>query len=50
MRLLDWSLLGAAAALSLAVASARILYVLYTAEAFYHPSLRPLYGLVRTWL
>jgi hypothetical protein len=24
--------------------------VLYTAEAFYHPSLRPLYGLVRTWL
>ena len=50
MRLLDWSLLGAAATLSMAIASARILYVLYTAEAFYHPSLRPLYGLVRTWL
>lgn len=50
MRLLDWSLLSAAFALSAAVASARLLYVLYTAEAFYHPSLRPLYGLVRTWL
>ncbi|MFT5685904.1 MAG: energy-coupling factor transporter ATP-binding protein EcfA2, partial [Myxococcota bacterium] len=50
MRAVDWSLIGAATAVSLTVASARILYALYTAEAVYIPALRPLYGFVRTWL
>lgn len=50
MRAVDWSLLSAAAAVSASVASARILYALYTAEAIYIPALRPLYGFVRTWL
>jgi energy-coupling factor transporter ATP-binding protein EcfA2/energy-coupling factor transporter transmembrane protein EcfT len=50
MRAADWSLLGAATALSLTVAAARVLYALYTAEAIYIPALRPLYGFVRTWL
>lgn len=43
-------LLGACGVLVLAVAGARILFVLYTAEVVYLPAFRPLYGLVRAWL
>ena len=50
MRAADWTLLLAAAGVSLSILTARILYALYTAEAVYFPGLRPLYGFVRTWL
>jgi energy-coupling factor transport system permease protein len=41
-------LLACCGGLTLLVLGTRL--ALYVAEAFYHPSLRPLYGLVRSWL
>jgi energy-coupling factor transporter transmembrane protein EcfT len=38
------------AALVLGVVSARVLYGLYVVDLYYHPTLRPLYGFVRSWL
>lgn len=42
--------LAAAAGLTLSLASARLLYLLYTSETVYLPALRPLYGFVRAYL
>jgi energy-coupling factor transporter transmembrane protein EcfT len=52
MRMAAWEigLLGAAGSVSLLVAGAQLLYVLYTAEILWFPGLRGLYGFVRTWL
>ncbi|MCB9765488.1 MAG: energy-coupling factor transporter transmembrane protein EcfT [Alphaproteobacteria bacterium] len=47
---LDIGIIAASGALTLGVAGARILYVLYTSDTWYHPALRPLYGFVRGWL
>ena len=49
-RTIDLVLLGSAGALTLAVATARLLFLLYTWETLYLPELRPLYGFVRSWL
>lgn len=46
----DRAVLVTAAAVSALVCGSRLLYVLYTAETLYLPSLRPLYGFVRLWL
>ena len=44
------ALLLTCASLVLCVVSAQVLTLLYSAESFYFPSLRPVYGFVRTWL
>jgi len=46
----EWPLLGAALGTTCVVLSVRVLFVLYTVELLYIPSLRPLYGFVRRWL
>lgn len=43
-------LLLLAVAATVAVAAARLLFVLYSADLLYLPALRPLYGFVRAWL
>jgi len=52
LRLRPWEVALGAAALSLTVGAttARVLFVLYSAEVLYVPALRPLYGWVRAWL
>lgn len=50
LRPLDHLLLVGAGTLTLAVAGARLLFLLYTSDTWYHPALRPLYGFVRGWL
>ena len=50
LRGLDLGLMLAAAGLTLGIASARLLYLLYTSDTWYLPALRPLYGFVRAWL
>ncbi|MCP4869230.1 MAG: hypothetical protein GY898_10990 [Proteobacteria bacterium] len=50
MRSWEPVLLGSAAAVTLAAVAARLLYAAYVAEVAYFPSLRPLYGFVRSWL
>lgn len=52
LRLRPWELALGATALTLtaAASSARVLFVLYSAEVLYVPALRPLYGWVRAWL
>jgi len=52
---LEWSgtdalLLGTFGTLSLALLSARMVYLLYVWDLAYHPALRPLYGVVRRWI
>ena len=43
-------LLALALGLTLAATSARLLFVLYSADLLYVPALRPLYAFVRAWL
>lgn len=50
MRAGDRALLAAIGAVTLAAAAARGLYVLYGAELYYAPALRPLYAFVRAWM
>lgn len=50
LRRWDWALMTLAIWVGVSVASARLLYVLYTTETLYVPSLRPVYGFVRAWL
>ena len=47
---LDQAVVASAALLCIPVVLSRLLYILYTSETWYHPALRPVYGLVRTWL
>ena len=44
------ALLIVAVSLTLAAVASRALFVLYASEVLYLPSLRPLYGFVRSWL
>ncbi len=46
---IDGVLLVGGALLTTAIASARLLFLLYTSETWYAPALRPLYGFVRSW-
>lgn len=46
----DWGALVAALGLTLGVAGARGMYLLYTADLLYVPAMRGLYGWVRAWL
>ncbi len=46
----EWPVMGAAVSVVLCVATTRGLYWLYVAEVLYIPGLRPMYGMVRTWL
>jgi energy-coupling factor transport system permease protein len=46
----EWPILAAAVVTTAGVLCVRILFVLYTVELLYLPSLRPLYGFVRRWL
>ncbi len=48
-RVVDHLTLGAAATLGLGVGTARVLFVLYVTDTWYHPALRSLYALVRAW-
>ena len=49
LRAIDGLVLVVAGLSTLAVASARLAYVLYTSDTLYIQGLRPLYGLVRAW-
>lgn len=49
-RFTDSLILGATGTLTAAICLARALYLLYTSEALYIPSLRPLYAAVRAWM
>lgn len=46
----DSAVLGVVASATVGLCLARVLYLLYTAEALYIPALRPLYAVVRAWL
>lgn len=50
MRLWEKTVLVAALLLTAAVVAARVSFVLYVTETWYHPDLRPLYVFVRGWL
>jgi len=50
LRWWDVAALTIAGGVSIAALGARLLYVLYTSDALYFPSFRPLYGFVRFWL
>lgn len=46
----DTLAVGGLSLLTVATLAARLLFVAYGLELYYHPSLRPLYGFVRAWL
>lgn len=46
----DRGLLASVFLASVALASLRVVFLLYTSDTWYHPALRPLYGWVRGWL
>ncbi|RME20256.1 MAG: hypothetical protein D6798_20885 [Deltaproteobacteria bacterium] len=50
LSIIDGAVLLPVVLASLAIGAARLLFVLYTTDTWYHPTLRPLYGVVRRWL
>ena len=50
MNALDWVALGILGSTTAALATVRILHLLYVAEVIWWPSLRPVYAFVRVWL